>query len=127
MSRARRDPSFSAPFDRLVNRDRIDGMSEARAGIRLKNGARTGRQATQIERLNSMDTGEVSLEFSRERGNTEGWGGILQSLFRVDSQLSPALGVLYTMYCRVMATAQMLLIVSSTSVLWRDNQLTIDR
>ena len=72
MSPARRDPSFSAPFDRLVNRDRIDGISEARAGIRLKNGARTGRQATQIERLNSMDTGEVSLEFSRERGNTEG-------------------------------------------------------
>lgn len=74
MSRPRRDPSFSAPFDRLVNRDRIDGISEARAGIRLKNGARTGRQATQIARLNSMDTGEVSLEFSRQRGNTEGRG-----------------------------------------------------
>lgn len=75
MSRPRRDPSFSAPVDRLVNRDRIEGISEARAGIRLKTGARTGRQATQIERLNSMDTGEVSLEFSRQRGNTEWWGG----------------------------------------------------
>ncbi|KAI4283739.1 MAG: hypothetical protein L6R38_001953 [Xanthoria sp. 2 TBL-2021] len=69
--RARHAPSFSAALERLVNRERIEGISEARAANRLKNGARAGRQATQIARLNSIDTAEVSLESSRHRAGTE--------------------------------------------------------
>lgn len=56
---ARHDPLFPAEFERFDRRERMEGISEARAGNCLKNGASTGRQATHMERLNSIETTQV--------------------------------------------------------------------
>ena len=109
-----------------LNRSRIeDGTSDESCGSFLRSGLSAGRQATIIAMLTSSATYSWTA-VSWVRSHT--WVALLQTLILLISQLGSVVWpVVYAMYCRTIATAQMLGRISPLYVLRRARSLTYKR